>query len=171
MHITKTACQWRRILKEFGLWQTEFFYFRIWKFEGVFEKLMHILRQTVRKEKRKNASPRIGRTFHHDDSKEYGIEGGKKEKGRKKHIIVDSLGLLLKVRLRVANIHDSVSEDDAIKFLQYEFSRQKKIIPDGGYIGNLADMVTDYGWKSSVVLHRKNHQRNFRYFHPAGLLN
>lgn len=137
MYISKTACKWWKILKEFGLGQTEFFYFCLWKFEGVFEKLMHTLRQTARKEKRKNASPRIGKTFHQDNSKEYGIDDGKKEKGRKKRV--------LEVRLHVANIHDSVGEDDAIIFIQYEFSRPKKIIPDGGNIGYLADMVTDYG--------------------------
>jgi putative transposase len=47
MHIAKAGCQWR--LKDFGPWQTVCFYFRKWKYEGLFEELMHRLRYTVRK--------------------------------------------------------------------------------------------------------------------------
>jgi putative transposase len=100
MYLIKTDCQWRMLPTDFGPWQTVYFYFRKWKFEGVFDELMHYLRQAVRKAKGRKASPSIGiidsrsvRTSHHIDSAEYGIDGGKKVKGRKEHIIVDSLGL------------------------------------------------------------------------------
>lgn len=39
MYLTKTGCQWRMLPKNFGPWQTVYFYFRKWKFEGVFEEL------------------------------------------------------------------------------------------------------------------------------------
>ena len=49
LYLTKTGCQWRMLPTNFGPWQTVYFYFRKWKTEGVFEELMHHLRQVVRK--------------------------------------------------------------------------------------------------------------------------
>ncbi len=60
MYLTKTGCQWRMLPKEFGPWQTVYFYFRKWKLEGVFEELMHYLRDVVRKSHGKEISPSVG---------------------------------------------------------------------------------------------------------------
>ena len=85
MYITKSGCQWRMLPSEFAPWQTVYFYFRKWKSDGMFEELMHHLRSIVRKVSGKEDSPSIGlidsrsvRTSHHINSKEYGIDGGKK---------------------------------------------------------------------------------------------
>lgn len=168
MYLTKTGCQWRMLPKEFGPWQTVYFYFRKWKFEGVFDELMHHLRLAVRKAKGREASPSIGiidsrsvRTSHHIDSAQYGIDGGKKVKGRKEHIVVDTLGLPMATRVHAANIHDSVGAVDTIKLLQHEFPRLKQIIADGGYRGKLADTVKGYGWDLSVVLRPKESSKKF----------
>lgn len=169
LYLTKTGCQWRMLPTNFGPWQTVYFYFRKWKTEGVFEELMHHLRQVVRKTKGRNSSPSIGiidsrsvRTSHHVDRAEYGIDGGKKVKGRKEHIIVDSLGLPMAARVHAANIHDSVGAVDTIKLLQYNFPRLKKIIADGGYRGSLVDLVKGYGWDLSVVLRPKESSKKFQ---------
>ncbi len=121
-------------------WQTVYFYFRKWKSEGLFEEMMHYLRSRVRISCGKNASPSVGiidsRTVgpsHHVDSKEYGIDGGKKVKGRKEHIVVDTLGLPMAVRVHAANIHDSVGAMLPIRELRGMFPRLGKIIADGGY--------------------------------------
>lgn len=169
MYITKTGCQWRMLPKEFGPRQTIYFYFRKWKLEGVFEELMHYLRDSVRKTCGKAISPSIGlidsrsvRTSHHVDSSEYGIDGGKKVKGRKEHIIVDTLGLPMAVKVHAANIHDSVGTVELIKQLQYMFPRLKKIIADGGYRGKLADTVKELGWELSVVLRPEESSKIFQ---------
>lgn len=169
LYLTKTGCQWRMLPTNFGPWQTVYFYFRKWKTEGVFEELMHHLRQVVRKTKGRDSSPSIGiidsrsvRTSHHVDRAEYGIDGGKKVKGRKEHIIVDSLGLPMAARVHAANIHDSVGAVDTIKLLQYNFPRLKKIIADGGYRGSLVDLVKGYGWDLSVVLRPKESSKKFQ---------
>jgi len=169
MYLTKTGSQWRMLPKDFGPWQTVYFYFRKWKLEGVFEELMHVLRQAVRKIKGKEISPSIGlidsrsvRTSHHIDSKEYGIDGGKKIKGRKEHIIVDTLGLPMAVRVHAANIHDSLGAVDTIELLKYKFPRLKKIIADGGYRGKLVDVVKEFGWDLSVVLRPNESSKKFQ---------
>ena len=89
------------------------FYFRKWKLEGVFEEVMDTLHSLVRKQAGRQESPSLGimdsrsvKTSHHVDS-ERGIDGNKKIKGRKEHIIVDTLGLPLAVAIHEANLHDS----------------------------------------------------------------
>ena len=170
MYLIKTGCQWRMLPKDFGPWQTVYFYFRKWKFEGVFEELMHFLRRVVRQVEGKEISPSIGiidsrsvRTSHHIDGKEYGIDGGKKMKGRKEHIIVDTLELPMAVRVHAANIHNSVGVVDMIRLLRYQFSRLKKIIVDGGYRGKLTDRVKKYlGWELSLMFRPNELSKKFR---------
>ena len=169
LYITKSGCQWRMLPKEFGPWQTVYFYFRKWKLEGMFEELMHLLRGLVRKACGKAISPSVGlidsrsvRTSHHIDSSEYGIDGGKKVKGRKEHIIVDTLGLPMSVKVHAANIHDSVGAIEPIKQLQYIFPRLEKIIADGGYRGKLADIVKDWGWELSVRIRPDESSKKFQ---------
>lgn len=125
---------------EFTPWQTVYFYFCKWKSDGIFEELMHNLSSIVRKAYGKEESPSIGlidsrsvRTLAISNSKEYVIDGGKKLKGRKQHIVVDTLGLPVVVKVHPANIHDSVGAIDTIGLMRYNFHRMKKIIADGGY--------------------------------------
>ena len=98
---------------------------------------MHHLLESVRKAFGKAISPGIGligsgsvRTSHHIDSRKYGMDGGKKVKGRKEHIFVNTLGLPMAV--------------EPIKQLRYSFPRLKKIIADDGYRGKLADTVKNW---------------------------
>lgn len=169
LYITKTGCQWRMLPKEFGPWQSVYFYFRKWKLEGVFEQMMHHLRDTVRKASGKQTSPSVGlidsrsvSTSHHIDSSEYGIDGGKRVKGRKEHIIVDTHGLPMAVKIHVANIHDSVGAVDPITQLRFVFPRLKRIIADGGYRGKLAEFVKNLGWELSVVLRPDESSKKFQ---------
>lgn len=106
MYKTKTSCQWRMLPKDFDSCQTVYFYFRKWKFEDLFEEMIHCLWETVRNANRKKPSPSIGlidsrsaRTSHHVDSSEYGIDGGEKIEGRKKRIVFDTLGLPMAARV------------------------------------------------------------------------
>jgi putative transposase len=169
MYITKTGCQWRMLPKEFAPWQTACFYFRKWKLEGVFEELVRHLRVLVRKGCGKAISPSVGfidsrsvRTSHHMDSREYGIDGSKKVKGRKEHLIVDTFGLPMPVKIHSANIHDSIGAVDPIRQPRYIFPRLKKVIADGGYKGKLAGRVKDWGWELSEVLRPDESSKKFQ---------
>ena len=113
LYVNKTGCQWRMLPSDFAPWQTVYYYFRKWKCEGVFEEVMDCLRSFIRKQSGRYANPSLGiidsrsvKTSHHVDS-ERGIDGNKKIKGRKEHIIVDTLGLPLSVKIHKANLHDS----------------------------------------------------------------
>lgn len=86
-------------------------------------------------------------------AQERGYDGGKKIKGRKQHIIVDTLGLLLAVVVHSATTHDSRAAFSVIESLKYRFSLLKTIIADGGYRGELAEKIKNaFGWTLQVVL-------------------
>ena len=94
LYINKTGCQWRMLPSDFAPWQTVYYYFRKWKLEGVFEEVMDALHSLIRKQAGREESPSLGimdsrsvKTSHHVDS-DRGIDGNKKIKGRKEHIIV-----------------------------------------------------------------------------------
>ncbi len=116
--------------------------FSKWKNEGIIEELLSVIHSNVRKQLGKAESPSLGiidsrsvKTSHHVDS-DRGIDGNKKIKGRKQHVIVDTLGLPMAVAVHEANIHDSKGAPQVIDKLAFKFPRLIKILADGGYRGD-----------------------------------
>jgi putative transposase len=159
LYVAKSGCQWRMLPAHFAPRNTVYFYYRKWKLEGVFEQINDYLVNLVRKTFGRNASPSLAiidsrsvKTSRQGGD-ERGYDGGKKIKGRKHHIIVDSLGLLLAVVAHSATQHDSKAAFSVIERLKYRFPRLKTIIADGGYRGELAENVKKaFGWSLQVVL-------------------
>ena len=127
--------------------------------EGIIEELLDKLRSKVRVMAGRKESPSLGiidsrsvKTSHHVDS-DRGLDGNKKIKGRKQHIIVDTQGNLMAIAVHEANVHDSKGAPKVIENLSFKFPRLAKILADGGYRGNLADWLLDkFGWELEVVL-------------------
>jgi len=167
-YISKSGCQWRMLPSDFAPWQTVYYYFRKWKLEGVLEELLNVLHCMARKSVGKQESPSLGiidsrsvKTSHHVDT-DRGIDGNKKIKGRKEHIIVDTLGLPMAINVHEANIHDSKGAMPTIKKLSCKFPRLCKILADGGYQGDLAAWTKNkFGWELEVVLRHKEDPKKF----------
>ncbi len=178
MYILKTGCQWRMLPKDFPPYNTVFYYFNKWKREGVFEELMDTLHRMVRKLLGREETPSLGiidsrsvKSSHHVDT-DRGIDGNKKIKGRKEHIVVDTLGLPMSVVIHEANIHDSVGADRVIDKMKGSFPRLKKMLADGGYKGQkLADTVRQkLGAEFTVVLRPDESPKKFSVLpHSDGL--
>ena len=166
-YLLKTGCQWRMLPKDFAPYNTVYYYYRKWKLEGIIELIHEELRDMVRKKVGRKTSPSVACI----DSRSVkttrsgglcrGVDGGKKIKGRKQHIITDTMGLLLVVFVHAANIHDSKAGVDVIALLRGRFCRLKKIIADGGYRGQLIDKVKySFNWIIEIVL-RTEKEKNF----------
>ena len=113
LYLNKTGCQWRMLPKEYGSWNTVYGYFNTWSSDGVWETLMTRLRQKERQRQGRKADPsgacvdsQSVRTATQGQA--VGMDGGKYVKGRKRHILVDTLGLLLAVLVTSANTSDKV---------------------------------------------------------------
>jgi putative transposase len=112
LYLVRTGCQWRLLPHDFPPWSTVHTWYRRWRQDGTWGTIHEALRQRVRRQAGRNPSPRASaadsqsvKTTPQGGAK--GFDNGKKVRGRKRHIWVDSMGLLLAVLVTAADIHDS----------------------------------------------------------------
>jgi len=162
-YLLKTGCQWRMLPHNFPSWQLVYYYFTKWKRDGTIEEVHESLHKHTRKLAGRDACPSLGLI----DSQSVkttrsgglsrGIDGGKKTKGRKRHIVVDTMGLLMAVVVHAANIHDSKGAPFVFSELKFRFHRLVKIIADGGYRGELIENTKkSFGWILEIVLRKED---------------
>jgi transposase len=144
MYILSTGCQWRAIPKDLPPRSTLFDYLDLWSYDGTLDRIHHALYVECRERGEREASP----TAAIIDSQSvksaekggaridpHGYDAGKKIKGKKRHILVDTLGLLLHAIIHPADIQD---RDGGILLLSTLFGMYpflKKLFADGGYQG------------------------------------
>ncbi|SFM67771.1 Transposase [Nitrosomonas communis] len=96
LYVLKTGCQWRQLPREFPVWSSVYSYFYRWSYNGTWERLHHLLRSRLR-EKCGRHKPTAG-CLDSQSVKctaipgQRGFDAGKKINGRKRHILVDTLG-------------------------------------------------------------------------------
>src|ERR1041384_1309203 len=140
LYMVRAGCAWRLAPKDFGPWQTIYGYFRTWKKSGLWELLNHTLRSFVRRQAGKRTQPTAAildsQTVRSaDHGGERGYDAAKRTKGRKRHVLVDTLGLLLWVCVTPANVPE---REGACGFLGHAlrwFGWLRCVFADEGYNG------------------------------------
>ena len=170
LYVLKNGCVWADIPSEYPPSGTVYYYFKTWRDNGLLATLSQELGGDYRQLQGKNRSPSVGiidsqsvKNTAVSGQSDSGYDGGKKIKGRKRHLMVDTLGLLIVASVTSADWQDR----DACSWLfaklymnRFDFPRLKTFFADGGYRGKLVQFVKKcyrkLEWKLEIVKKPEN---------------
>ncbi len=146
-YLNRTGCQWSMLPKDFPPKSTVFDYFSAWRKSGLWVELNQRLRVKVRVADGRRPAP----TAAILDSQSVkgseqggdaiGYDAGKKIGGRKRHLLVDTLGMILGLRVTSASVQDREGAVTLLSSLYLLFGRLQIIWADSGYAGALVEWV------------------------------
>lgn len=140
LYVVRAGCQWRLLPKDFGPWQTISGWFYRWQKSGLWQQLHDRLRAHVRVAAGKRCRPTaaildsqtVRSADHHGET---GYDAAKKTKGRKRHLLVDTLGLILGIMVTPANLPERAGAQLLLARTLRWFSWLRLLWVDGGYSG------------------------------------
>lgn len=160
-YVLRNGVQWRDLPCDMPAWQSVYYHFAKWRELGVWKQINKRLRKRLRKRAGRKKNPSVGLvdsqavkgTVHIGN----GYDGGKKVNGRKRHLLVDTLGLLLTVVVTKANVSDQAGLKQLLAAISGKLSRLELIKADEGYRGEHfgREMFTTYQRLLEIVTRPK----------------
>lgn len=168
-YMVRAGCAWRLLPKEFGPWQTVYGCYRAWTRNDTWHILHDTLRDCLRKVEGRKVAPTAAIIDSQsvkvpDQAGERGYDAGKKISGRKRHLAVDTLGLILAVTITSAAVQDRDAAKGLIQLLLSMYHRIQIIWADGGYLGQLVTWVKQlrpYGKLKLEIVRRRDDVQGF----------
>jgi putative transposase len=158
-YVLRTGCPWRYLPSNFPPWQTVFYHFRRLRLKGIWTLLLRVLHRVEGERQGRNAQPSAAimdaqsvKTVE-ESASICGFDAHKHVKGRKRHLLVDTLGIPLSIYATPADVHDIRGARCLLASVAREVPRLKKIWADAAYRGQeLAEWrKAEGGWDLEVV--------------------
>src|SRR5437763_4866559 len=139
-YVLRSGCQWRLLPAEFPPRRTVCHYFRIWRLDGTWERIHTALRERLRVRAGRDPQPSAAILDSQSVKTtgvggERGYDGAKKLNGRKRHLLVDTQGLVLRAKVHRADLQDRAAVPLVLEDIQNSYPKIEHLWADQGYYG------------------------------------
>lgn len=166
-YILRAGCSWRMMPDDLPAWQTVYSYFQRWQRKGLWQKIHSALRSQLRKIQGTDVEPSAGiidsqtvKTTEKGGVR--GYDAAKKINGRKRHILVDTIGLILMVVVHAASIQDRDGAKLVFNKIYNSFPKLHLIWADAAYGGKLVDWVSYFIGCAIKIVKRSDDNSGFK---------
>lgn len=149
LYVLRTGCAWRLVPHDLAPWDAAYRWFRAWTRDGTWARVHDALRDQVREQDGRDRQPSAAvldsqSVKSAEGGHGIGYDAGKRVRGRKRHLLVDSCGLVLKVVVHSASVQDRAGAKQVLTGITGLFPRLGLVWVDGGYVNTVDSSLV--GW-------------------------
>jgi len=171
LYVLRTGCAWRLVPHDLAPWDAAYRWFRAWSADGTWRQVHDLLRERVREADGRDAQPTAAvldsqSATSAEGGEAIGYDAGKRVRGRKRHLLVDSNGLLLRGVVHSASVQDRAGAKLVLTGVHEQFPHLRLVWVDGGYVnigdGSLNGWAAHHEQVQNVVVSRNADVKGFQ---------